>query len=84
MILTAGMADSIWTAADRDAIKAAVLDLATGKRTVTVSYAGPPARSVTYGIADLPALEALLAKVNAAVTGGATYRLGATRKGLGA
>lgn len=79
MILTAVMA---WTLAERDQIKAAVLALATGKRAVTISYAGPPARSVDYGIADLEDLRALLAEAERDVGGGATYRLAATRKGL--
>ncbi len=78
MILTSGMA---WTQADVDQVRAAILALASGTRTVSVSYAGPPARSVTYGIANLSELRALLSEMQAGVTGG-TYRVAATRKGL--
>lgn len=80
MILTAGMA---WTQAELDQVKAAVLALATGARVVTISYAGPPARSVSYGIVDLAQLRALQAEMTRELGGGTTYRLAATRKGLG-
>lgn len=73
-----------WTQEDADAVRAAVRALATGTRVVSVSYAGPPARSVSYGIAQLGELRALLAEMQREVGGGATYRLASTRKGLGA
>lgn len=72
----------LWTIADRDAVKAAVMDLATGKRAVKVSYAGPPARDVEYTAADLGVLERLLFTINAAVSGAPAVRLAASRKGL--
>lgn len=72
-----------WSQSDLDQVKAAVLALATGTRAVSVSYTGPPARSVSYGIVDLAALRALLAEMQREIGGGTTYRLGATRKGLG-
>lgn len=72
-----------WSQSDLDQVRAAVLALATGSRVVTISYAGPPARSVTYGIVDLAALRALLAEMTRELNTGATYRLASTRKGLG-
>lgn len=64
------MADTpLWTIADRDAVKAAVIDLATGKRKAKVVYAGPPSREVDYTPADLPQLRLLLAEIDAAVRG---------------
>lgn len=72
-----------WTQSELDQVKAAVLALATGTRTVSISYAGPPARSETYGIVDLGSLRALLAEMTRELGTGTTYRLASTRKGLG-
>lgn len=80
MILTSGMA---WTQADVDAVKAAIVDLASGKRVVTVSYAGPPARSVTYGAADLEALRNLHSEMERSVSGKTRFRRVAFSKGFG-
>jgi hypothetical protein len=63
-----------WTQADADAVRAAIVDLATGKRVVVVSYAGPPQRSVEYGTVDLPALRELLAVIERSVSGTTTFR----------
>jgi hypothetical protein len=71
-----------WTQAETDQIRAAILALATGARVATVSYAGPPARSVDYSEVDLDKLRALLAEMTASAGGGPSYRLAATRKGL--
>ena len=71
-----------WTQAEIDQVRAAVLALVTGTRVVSVSYAGPPARSVSYQIADLAQLRGILAEMQRTV-GGSTYRVAATRKGLG-
>lgn len=81
MNLTSVMA---WTQEDVDAVKAAILKLATGERVVTVSYAGPPARSVTYHATDLASLRTLYSEMQGAVTAatGSSYRLVTTRKGL--
>lgn len=81
MILPLGMA---WTQADADQVRAAVLALATGTRTVSISFTGPPARTQSFGIVQLDELRALLSEIQREVGGGATYRLGATRRGLGA
>ncbi|HET9063666.1 MAG TPA: gpW family head-tail joining protein [Candidatus Binatia bacterium] len=70
-----------WTQAEADQIRAAVLALATGTRVASVSYAGPPARTVSYQAADLPTLRALLAEMEQSLRT-STYRLAATRKGL--
>ena len=76
---------SIWTVEDRDAVAAAIVKLATGKRAVTVSFnGGNEQRSVTYQMSDLAELRALLAEMNRALIPGSTYTLGATRRGLGA
>ncbi len=73
---------TLWTQSDADAVRAAVVALATGTRVVTVTYAGPPARSVTYQMADLEQLRSLLAQITLSLGTSATYRLGATRTGL--
>jgi hypothetical protein len=79
VILTSGMA---WSQAELDSVKAAVLALASGSRVVSVSYAGPPARSVSYGIADLGELRALLAEMQRSVTGATTFRRASFTKGF--
>jgi hypothetical protein len=74
-----------WTEADRDALKAAILKLASGEAVTTVSYTGPPARSVTYQAMNLTEMRALLAEVQANLNtqaGGKPYRFAATRKGF--
>lgn len=70
-----------WTEAERDQVRAAILALITGQRVASVSYSGPPARSVSYEAVDLDQLRAILAEMNQSLRG-STYRLGATRKGL--
>jgi hypothetical protein len=68
-----------WTQTDVDALKAAV---ASG--ILTVSYDGPPKRTMTFQ--SLDAMRSLLASMvqDVARQGGQTssYRLAATRKGL--
>lgn len=64
-----------WTQADIDALRAA---MATGALSVT--YAGPPARSITYR--SLAEMDSLLARMERAVHGAKPYRLAKTRKGL--
>ncbi len=76
------MADTIWTAEDVETLKAAVLALASGQSVVSVNYAGPPARSVTYQQLDLSKLRSLLAEVSAAVNTGQTYRRVRYQKGF--
>jgi translation initiation factor 2 alpha subunit (eIF-2alpha) len=74
-----------WQQADVDAVRAAITKLAIGDREVSISYAGPPARSVTYHETDLKSLRELLAQMESDLqraAGAPTYRLGATRKGL--
>jgi hypothetical protein len=73
VILHAVMA--IWTQADIDTLKAAV---ASG--VLTVSYAGPPARSQTYQ--SLDAMRSLLAEMVRQVTQPTTFRHAAFRKGF--
>jgi len=68
-----------WTQSDLDTLKAAV---ASG--VLSVSYDGPPRRSVTYQ--SLEQMRALLAEMVSSVAAtagtGVRYRLAATRKGL--
>lgn len=70
---------SIWTQQDIDALKSAV---AGG--VLSVHYAGPPARTVTYQ--SLEAMRDLLAEMVAGVAGNSgarpAYRLAAHRKGF--
>lgn len=70
--------DPIWTQDDLDTLKAAA-----AKGVLTVEYAGPPARKVTYQ--SLDAMLRLIDRMRRELNLGApTYRLAATRKGLGA
>lgn len=71
-----------WTKNELDQVRAAVMALATGARAVSVSYAGPPARTVSYGTVQLPELRALLADMERSQGDSPTYRLASTRKGL--
>lgn len=67
-----------WTDEEIAQLKAAI---ASG--ILTVTYAGPPARSITYQ--SLSQMRELLAEMTASATsggGGSSYRLGATRKGF--
>lgn len=64
-----------WTQIDIDALKAAI---ATG--VTSVSYAGPPARSVSYR--SLAEMQAVLAMMERDVNASTPYRLVKTRKGL--
>lgn len=74
MILHSGMATS-WTQADIDTLRAAI---ATG--VLSVSYAGPPQRSITYQ--STSAMLQALALMERAVNGTTSYRRAVTRKGL--
>lgn len=73
-----------WTQSEVDQVRAAIVALATGTRVITVSYAGPPARSVTYHQTDLAQLRALLLEMEAALASPPSqmYRLVSTRKGV--
>lgn len=68
-----------YTQADVDALRAAI---ASGVQSV--SYAGPPARSVTYAsLSDMrAALAEMIRDVAAAAGGGTTRRLVQTSKGF--
>lgn len=68
-----------WTAEDVTTLKAAV---ASG--VLSVNYAGPPARSITYqSLAEMRSLLASMqADVGAANGTRSSYRLAATKKGL--
>lgn len=65
----------LWTQADLNALKAAV---ASG--VLSVTYAGPPARTVTYH--SLESMRALLAEMNRQVNAGTSYRRARFRKGF--
>ncbi len=68
-----------WTQEEVDTLKAAI---ASG--VLTVTYDGPPRRSITYQ--SLREMRDLLAEMQGAVAAASgssnSYRLGATRKGL--
>jgi hypothetical protein len=67
---------------ERDAIKEAVLKLASGTRAVRITTMG---KTVEYGQADLTELEALLARAEAdvaAAAGTSQFFLTRTSKGL--
>lgn len=70
-----------WTQADADAVKAAIVELATGKRTVSISFTGM-GRAQTFGIVQLPELEALLTRIERSLSGAPGYWLAITRTGL--
>lgn len=71
-----------WTADEVAQVRAAVLALATGARVVTVNYAGPPARSVTYQTADLDQLRSLLAEMDRSANSTTQFRRVAFSKGF--
>lgn len=64
-----------WTQSDIDALRAAI---ASGVQSVT--YAGPPSRSITYQ--TLSEMRAVLAEMIAEVQGRTTYRKVAYSKGF--
>lgn len=67
----------VWTQTDVDTLKAAV---ASG--VLTVTYSGPPTRTVTYQ--NLPEMRAQLAQIvaNANASTRRRFRLASTKKGL--
>lgn len=64
-----------WSQQEIDTLRAAV---ASG--VLTVTYDGPPRRSITYQ--SLSDMRDLLASMTATSVAGVPYRLAATRKGL--
>jgi hypothetical protein len=72
VILTAVME---WTAEEIATLRAAV---ASG--ILTVSYAGPPARTVSYQ--SLKEMRELLASMTSTSAAGTPYRLASTKKGF--
>lgn len=64
----------MYTQSDLTQVTAAIMALATGSRPITVTYAGPPQRSVTYGVANLGELRALQAEIQREVNGSPTFR----------
>ncbi len=76
----------MWTQADADRLKAAIVAIACGEGVQRVRYDGPPAREVTYHPTDLGKMRELLAEMLAELTRKANpsagYRLLSTRKGV--
>jgi len=66
---------AIWTQADIDKLKAAIAE-----GVLSVSYAGPPARTLTYQ--SLAEMRSLLAEMDRQVHNPKTHRLFAFRKGF--
>ena len=76
----------LWTQADIDRLRAAILALASGEAVQIVRYDGPPQREVTYHAVNLSAMRDLLAEMNASVqaqSGTPRTRYAATKKGFG-
>jgi hypothetical protein len=71
-----------WTTDEVAQVRAAVLALATGARTVTVNYAGPPARSITYATAELDELRKLLSQMERSTNSAPRSRLVKFSKGF--
>jgi hypothetical protein len=74
-----------WTQADIDKLSRAIVALASGEGIQSVSYDGPPRRTVTYQAQDLGKMRDLLAAMSQAVAraaGRPSYRLIGTRKGM--
>lgn len=74
-----------WSVADRDALRAAVLELATGKRKVTVTFGD--GHVATFALVELDKLRALLAEAESDVNAASTtprpkQYLGSASKGL--
>jgi len=80
VILTIAMA--LWTLEEYESVRAAVVALATGVRVVTVSYAGPPARSVNYAPANLDELRKLMAEMERSLVGVSSFRRVSFSKGF--
>lgn len=72
-----------WTTEEITSVKAAIIALATGKAVASVSYAGPPAQTISYQAADLDKLKALLAQMTAATAASTSYRRVSVSKGFG-
>lgn len=72
-----------WTTEDVAQLRAAVLALAGGTRVVSVSYAGPPSRTVSYGAANLGELRSLLAEAERSQPSSVRFRRAAFSKGFG-
>lgn len=71
-----------WQQSDVDQVRAAIVALASGTRVVSISFAGPPARSEAYGTASLDELRRLLAEMERSVSGSPSYRLAEFSKGF--
>lgn len=74
-----------WTQSEVDQVRAAVLALATGARVVSVSYApsgATAARTISYGIAQLAELRALLAEMDRQANTRPNFRRAAFSKGF--
>jgi hypothetical protein len=70
-----------WTEDERAQIQAAILALAKGERVSTVTYSGPPQRSVEYEKADLPELRRLLAEMSRQLQSSPSYRRAQVKRG---
>lgn len=75
-----------WTEADITKLRAAIVAIASGEGVQQVSYAGPPARTITYHQTDLAQMRSLLASMIAEVGAEAgtrkSFSLISTKKGL--
>jgi hypothetical protein len=71
-----------FTQADIDRLRAAYVALVAGEAAQTVSFAGPPSRSVTYHPADVERLERILAHYDRTASGASACVQIITDKGL--
>lgn len=78
------MAGFIWTQQDYDAVKAAIIALASGESVQSVTFAGPPQRTVVYQQMDLDKLRSLFAEIarDLGAGGAQTYRRVRFQKGF--
>lgn len=72
-----------WTAEDVAKLRAAIVALASGEAVQSVSFDGPPSRTVTYHPMDLDKMRNLLAEMTREVGAAPAQRLAGFRKGFG-
>lgn len=72
----------LWTAEDIEKLRAAIVRLASGEAVQTVSFNGPPQRTVVYHAADLDKMRALLSEMTRDVQGVTTFRRAQFSKGF--
>jgi len=74
----------LWTQVDIDKLRVAIVALGSGESVQSVTYAGPPARTLVYQPQDLKEMRDLLAQIVAEVRSATRrpYRVATFRKGV--